>query len=93
MGKLEAGRGRYETAIQHLSAVISLVPDDYLVRQELGRIYLKAGQQDQARAEFERYELGVRRHRMRQIAEKEAEKMAEEILGKGESRPPSPDDQ
>ena len=90
MGKLEAGRGRYETAIQHLSAVIGLVPDDYQVRQELGRLYLKTGHQDQARAEFERYELGVRRHRMRQIAEKEAERMAEEILGKGDSRPRSP---
>ena len=93
MGRLEAGRGRYETAIQHLSAVITLVPDDYLVRQELGRIYLKAGRQDQARAEFERYEIGVRRHRMRQIAEKKAAKMAEEILGKGDSRPRSPDNQ
>ena len=89
MGRLEAGRGRYETAIQHLSAVISLVPDDYQVRQELGRLYLKTGQQDQATAEFERYELGARRHRMRQIAEKEAQKMAE-ILGKGDSRPRSP---
>ena len=86
MGKLEAGRGRYETAIQHFSAVIILVPDDYLVRQELGRLFLKTGQQDRARVEFERYERGVRRNRMRQIAEKEAEKMAEEILGRGDSR-------
>ena len=89
MGRLEDSSGHFEDAIQHFSTIANLAPDDYLVRKELGRLYLKTGQEDRSRAELELYERGARMHRMRKIAEEQAGKMVETMLERGGSRPHS----
>ncbi len=83
MARLEAGRGQYGAAIEHFSAILSLAPDDYQVHQELGKLYLKTGQKDQARAAFESHQRAARRHRMQQIAQERAGKIMETMMEKG----------
>ena len=80
MARLETRRGEFETALRRYLTIASLDPDDYQVYRELGRLYLKMGQEDMANTALERYEQGRRWEQMQQIAEEETRKMAEKLM-------------
>ena len=80
MAWLKTKRGRYGEALRYLDEILTADPDDYLAHGARGYIYAETGREDLAEREFQIYERGMQRRKMRQVAEEETRTMAEAVL-------------